>query len=153
MTVDLDMFTVAQEYFDETGDLVEPVQGVRSKPSLPAFILYTNVDNPEGLLRKDILLNIQKLENAIADYPGFKDYCKAQDAENTTCSNRTFSSPLNVLKEMNATKELSEMDQLEINELFRTAFDTRQVQRRIESFFDKNVTATNMTVTYMRTII
>ena len=32
MTIDLDMFTIAQEYFDETGDLVEPVQGVRSKP-------------------------------------------------------------------------------------------------------------------------
>ena len=75
MTVDLDMFTVAQEFFDDTGDLVDPVQGVRSKSLLPAFLLYTNKDNPTGLLRKDILLNIQKLENAIADYPGFKDYC------------------------------------------------------------------------------
>jgi hypothetical protein len=110
MTVDLDMFTVAQEYFDDAGDgLVDPVQGVRSKGLLPAFLLYTNVDNPDGLLRKDILLNIQKLENAIYDYPGFKDYCRAQDEKNTSCSNTTFASPLNVLREMNATKELKDM--------------------------------------------
>ena len=120
---------------------------------MPAFLLYTNVDNPTGLLRKDILLNIQKLENSIRDYPGFKDYCIAQDEKNTTCSNVTFASPLNVLKEMNATKELSEMGQLEIEELFRTAYDTIEIRPKIMSFFDKNVSASNMTVTYMRTII
>lgn len=30
MTVDLDMYKVASEFFDEEGDLVDPVQGVRS---------------------------------------------------------------------------------------------------------------------------
>ena len=65
----------------------------------------------------------------------------------------TFASPLNVLREMNATKELSEMGQLEIEELFRTAFDTIEIKPKIMSFFDKNVSASNMTVTYMRTII
>jgi len=31
MTVDLDMFTVASEFFDDEGEgLVDPVQGVRS---------------------------------------------------------------------------------------------------------------------------
>ena len=40
MTVDLDMFTVASEFFDEEGDLVDPVQGVRSQSWLPAFLLY-----------------------------------------------------------------------------------------------------------------
>jgi hypothetical protein len=59
MTVDLDMFTVASEFFDDEGEgLVDPVQGVRSQRLLPAFLLYTNIDNPDGLLRKDILLNI-----------------------------------------------------------------------------------------------
>lgn len=87
MTVDLDMFTVASEFFDDTGALVDPVQAVRTQRLLPAFLLYTNVDNPAGLLRKDILLNIQKLENSIADFPGFKDYCIAQDEKNLTCSN------------------------------------------------------------------
>ena len=45
------------------------------------------------------------------------------------------------------------MGQLEIEELFRTAFDTIEVRPKIQSFFDKNVSSTNMTVTYMRTII
>lgn len=46
MTIDLDMLNVAQEYFDDEGDLVDPVQGIRSKPLLPIFLLYTNIDNP-----------------------------------------------------------------------------------------------------------
>lgn len=154
MTVDLDMFTVASEFFDDNSEaLVEPVQAIRSKGQLPVFLLYKNVDNAAGLLRKDILLNIQKLERTIADYPGFRDYCKAQDDKNLTCSNMTFNSPLNVLTQMNATKELSEMGQLEIEEIFRTAFDTIEVKSVILPAFDKNVSSSNMTVTYMRTII
>ena len=70
-----------------------------------------------------------------------------------TCSNTTFQSPLNVLTEMNATKELKDMGQLEIEELFRTAYDTVEVKPKIMSYFDKNVSSSNMTVTYMRTII
>lgn len=45
------------------------------------------------------------------------------------------------------------MGQLEIDELFRTAFETIEVMPKIMSFFDENVTADNMTTTYMRTII
>ena len=49
------------------------------------------------------------------------------------------------------------MDQLEINELFRTLLDTVEVKPRIMSSFDKYISPSNMTdgwtVTYMRTII
>lgn len=45
------------------------------------------------------------------------------------------------------------MGQLEIDELFRTAFETIEVMPKVMSFFDENVTADNMTTTYMRTII
>ena len=65
----------------------------------------------------------------------------------------TISSPLNVFREMNETKELKDMGQLEIEELFRTAFETLDVKPKIMANFDKNVSADNMTVTYMRTII
>lgn len=54
---------------------------------------------------------------------------------------------------MNVTKDLEDMGQLEIDELFRTAFETIEVMPKVMSFFDKNVTADNMTTTYMRTII
>lgn len=54
---------------------------------------------------------------------------------------------------MNATKELKDMGQLEIEELFRTAYDTIEVKPKIMSSFDKGVSSDNMTVTYMRTII
>ena len=64
-----------------------------------------------------------------------------------------FNGPLNVLREMNVTKDLEEMGQLEIDELFRTAFETIEVMPKVMSFFDENVTADNMTTTYMRTII
>lgn len=120
---------------------------------MPAFLLYTNNDDPVGLLRKETLLNIEKLENAIQAYPGFKNYCLAQDENNKTCSNVTMSTPLNVLREMNVTKELKDMGQLEIEELFRTAFETIEVRPKIMANFDKNVSGDNMTVTYMRTII
>jgi len=63
------------------------------------------------------------------------------------------SSPLNVLREMNVTKDLEDMGQLEIDEVFRTAFETIEVMPKVMSFFDKNVTADNMTTTYMRSII
>ena len=135
MTVDLDMFTVASEFFDEEGQLVEPVQGVRSQNFLPAFLLYTNVDNPAGLLRKDILLNIEKLEQAIRDYPGFKDYCLAQDEDNKTCSNVTMSTPLNVLREMNVTKELKDMGQLEIEELFVICTLNSVLRQSLQKYF------------------
>jgi len=77
----------------------------------------------------------------------------AQDEDNKTCSNVTMSTPLNVLREMNVTKELKDMGQLEIEELFRTAFETIEVRPKIMANFDKNVSGDNMTVTYMRTII
>lgn len=64
-----------------------------------------------------------------------------------------MSTPLNVLREMNVTKELKDMGQLEIEELFRTAFETIEVRPKIMANFDKNVSGDNMTVTYMRTII
>lgn len=64
-----------------------------------------------------------------------------------------MASPLNVLREMNVTKDLEDMGQLEIDEVFRTAFETIEVMPKIMSFFDENVTADNMTTTYMRTII
>ena len=60
-TVDLDMFNIANEYMEEK--IGSSKQGIRSKTANQMFIMYSNLPgNKEGVLKKDILLKMQKIE-------------------------------------------------------------------------------------------
>lgn len=76
MTIDLDMFNIANEYMNEK--LSESKQGVRSQLSNQMFIMYSNLPgNTEGLIQKDMLLKMQKLENKILGQAGYGENCFA----------------------------------------------------------------------------
>lgn len=104
MTVDLDMYNIAVEYMDEK--FGSSTQGVRSQNTFPLFILYTNTDpnNKNGLLDKDLLLNMQRMEDKVRNHPDFGKHCMAENQYNETCGENSYLSALNTVQKMNMTK-------------------------------------------------
>lgn len=98
------------------------------------FILYTNTDpdNENGLLDKDILLNMQKLENKVRNHPDFGKHCLAENQYNETCGENSYLSAINTVEKMNMTKELKDMSQSEINKMFKAALKNEDVFNDIE---------------------
>ena len=98
------------------------------------FILYTNTDpdNENGLLDKDILLNMQKLENKVRNHPDFGKHCLAENQYNETCGENSYLSAINTVEKMNMTKELKDMSQREINKMFKAALKNEDVFNDIE---------------------
>lgn len=89
MTVDLDMFNVANEYMDEK--IGQSKQGVRSQTANQMFIMYSNLPgNTEGILKKDILLKMEQIEKKILRHPDYGTHCLAASQYNSSCNDIAY---------------------------------------------------------------
>lgn len=111
---------------------------VRSQVVGKMHISYSNidVDNTNGLLKKEVLLKIKELESRIKDDSGYSQNCLSSGKDDS-CSEGAISSPLDVLKLMKADKELEDMDQAEIDAIFKEAFKKDSVLEQIKGNFDR----------------
>lgn len=117
------------------------------------FIIYSNLPgNKEGLIQKDLLLKIQKLENKILGQSDYGTHCYAVSQTNSSCNDLAYQSPLRVFDKMNVTKELKDMSQAEIDNILRRAWRNNKVRKDVEASFDQQFTLENQTATHLRTI-
>ena len=122
-------------------------------------MLYTNVGDKEfGLLNKDVLKTIQKLEEDFVENEDYKKFCLAkkplQADDIPICDETMVASSLSSIlgpKGMPGSLDLETATQEQINakftEFMKSAFWEMSFVR---SAFDKYVSPDNLTISYMR---
>lgn len=130
------------------------VEYERSEPGTPSYIMYTNLkgSQPYGLLNKDTLLKIQKLEKMILDNPRFKDICLAETSLDKSCSKeKSFHTPLSALEKA-GIDDIDATDQDVILDKLKTLMENEEVWTKEKIYFDKYLSRDNMTASYMRAV-
>jgi len=123
------------------------------------ILFEDNKESEYGLLSKDSLLEMKKIENYIQTSEidvgdgitlGWKDICLAESVESTACSPKSFISPITSAF---TGMDIEVMNQDQIIESFKETMRNPVVWPMIEPLFDKSLSLDNLKVTYARTIM
>lgn len=156
LQIDSDLLALANEYITDTkGDALVDLQTESTNFN---FLLYTNVGDKEfGLLNKDVLKTIAKLEDDFVTNEDYKKFCLAkkplQPDDTPICDETMVSSSVSAIlgKGMPGALDLEYATQEEINAKFITFMESPLWEITfIRSAFDKYVSPDNLTINYMR---
>ena len=156
LQIDSDLLALADEYItDTTGEALVDLQTESTNYN---FLLYTNVGDKEfGLLNKDVLKTIEKLEGDFVTNEDYKKFCLAkkplQPDDTPICDETMVASSLSAIlgTGMPGALDLEYATQEEINAKFISFMESPLWEMTfIRSAFDKYVSPDNLTINYMR---
>ena len=97
------------------GSKLKPVR-TQDVPKWPVAILFEESNDKDyGLMKKENLLKIEKVENYIKNHKYWTQLCKAKSVDDPKCSDSSFLSPLMFLRMAGMTSSIESYTQTQIN--------------------------------------